>query len=434
MACAKVELVRQNRKAGATLSAMNKITQDMRYKQGVIEYSLKHGVTSAAIRYKTSRQAEAILSEAKNKNAAETGDVKSSKKNNTKRSATSPLSGSPATQGSVGMASKPVTAAVETLGIDTKIESNPPLSGSSGNTEGEIRTLKSKGTVASNLGIELNLPRISESVNRALVVFSEIVESIEKRAPMARGDKPITASRLEGVLVRKGILHRSSDSGRSAYRTDGDHTLRVSDHSSRADNFTTDGENLSVVLLKTNRTNSFNDSDSADVIEVQFKKDYLDRNPEAFKNLVKDMARFVATGEYHDTAGAKNYNVSGSETFRTEVLERLAEDEKARSAAAKDTVKRSHKDVPATNMDSTGKQLSESQQEYFHNSVVRDEAGNLLVVYHGTDAEFTVFDILKAGKNGRAEGYGFYFSDDQEITRRYGERQMEVYLNITKPL
>lgn len=38
---------RPNRKAGVTLSAMNTITQDMRYKQAVIEYSLKHGVTKA---------------------------------------------------------------------------------------------------------------------------------------------------------------------------------------------------------------------------------------------------------------------------------------------------------------------------------------------------------------------------------------------------
>ena len=35
---------------------MNIITQDMRFKQAVIEYSFKHGVTTAAIRYKTSRQ------------------------------------------------------------------------------------------------------------------------------------------------------------------------------------------------------------------------------------------------------------------------------------------------------------------------------------------------------------------------------------------
>lgn len=35
---------------------MNKITQDMRFKQAIIEYSFKHGATNAAIRYKTSRQ------------------------------------------------------------------------------------------------------------------------------------------------------------------------------------------------------------------------------------------------------------------------------------------------------------------------------------------------------------------------------------------
>ena len=56
MACGTVELSRQNRKAGATLFAMSKITQDMRFRQAVIEYSLKHGVTQAAIRYKTNRQ------------------------------------------------------------------------------------------------------------------------------------------------------------------------------------------------------------------------------------------------------------------------------------------------------------------------------------------------------------------------------------------
>ena len=49
-------MLRQNRKAGATLSAMNKITQDMRFKQAVIAYSFKYGVTKAAIRYKTTRQ------------------------------------------------------------------------------------------------------------------------------------------------------------------------------------------------------------------------------------------------------------------------------------------------------------------------------------------------------------------------------------------
>ena len=56
MACDTVELSRQNRKAGATLFAMNKITQTMLYRQSLIRYAEKHGVTKAAIRYNTNRQ------------------------------------------------------------------------------------------------------------------------------------------------------------------------------------------------------------------------------------------------------------------------------------------------------------------------------------------------------------------------------------------
>ena len=56
MACIKVELLRQNRKAGATLFAMNKITQTALYRQALINYAKKNGVTKAAIHYRTYRQ------------------------------------------------------------------------------------------------------------------------------------------------------------------------------------------------------------------------------------------------------------------------------------------------------------------------------------------------------------------------------------------
>lgn len=35
---------------------MNTITQTMKFRQALVEYSLKHGVTKAAIRYKVNRQ------------------------------------------------------------------------------------------------------------------------------------------------------------------------------------------------------------------------------------------------------------------------------------------------------------------------------------------------------------------------------------------
>ena len=47
MACVKVELSRQNRKAGATLFAMDKITQTARFRQALIHYAQKYGVTKA---------------------------------------------------------------------------------------------------------------------------------------------------------------------------------------------------------------------------------------------------------------------------------------------------------------------------------------------------------------------------------------------------
>ena len=62
--------------------------------------------------------------------------------------------------------------------------------------------------------------------------------------------------------------------------------------------------------------------------------------------------------------------------------------------------------------DSNGKTLTEAQAEYFKDSKVRDENGNLRVVYHGTGADFTVFDKSKVGQNysNRGGDLGFYVS------------------------
>ena len=49
-------MLRQNRKAGVPLFAMNKITQTALYRQSLIRYAQKNGVTAAAIRYRTYRQ------------------------------------------------------------------------------------------------------------------------------------------------------------------------------------------------------------------------------------------------------------------------------------------------------------------------------------------------------------------------------------------
>ena len=85
--------------------------------------------------------------------------------------------------------------------------------------------------------------------------------------------------------------------------------------------------------------------------------------------------------------------------------------------------------------DSTGRQLSEGQREYFKDSKVRDENGALKPVYHGTKAEFTEFDISK--NRVITFGNGFYFGENQEAVNTHyagdGGRVMEVYLDIKNP-
>lgn len=68
------------------------------------------------------------------------------------------------------------------------------------------------------------------------------------------------------------------------------------------------------------------------------------------------------------------------------------------------------------------------------NSKIRGKDGNLTPVYHGTREMFYEFDTsVSGGKNGTAEGFGIYTSDDPEVTEAYGERQIKMYANITKP-
>ncbi len=50
----KVELLTLNRKAGIPF-AMNTLTQTLYRRQAIVEFSLKHGVSSASVRYNVSR-------------------------------------------------------------------------------------------------------------------------------------------------------------------------------------------------------------------------------------------------------------------------------------------------------------------------------------------------------------------------------------------
>lgn len=97
--------------------------------------------------------------------------------------------------------------------------------------------------------------------------------------------------------------------------------------------------------------------------------------------------------------------------------------------------------------DSRGRELTQEQQEFFRDSVIRDDRGRLMVMYHGTrNGGFTVFD---GGKdyfyftNNRRYAYTFegrkangqlYPSTRADMEAgRISPQRYEVYLNVTNP-
>ena len=92
---------------------------------------------------------------------------------------------------------------------------------------------------------------------------------------------------------------------------------------------------------------------------------------------------------------------------------------------------------------SEGKQLSEGQRAFFKDSKVVDEQGRLLVVYHGTKSDFTVFDRAKGGESNSIADIGFWFVADEQGALNWADnswwgdsekgKAMPVYLKMDNP-
>lgn len=67
-------------------------------------------------------------------------------------------------------------------------------------------------------------------------------------------------------------------------------------------------------------------------------------------------------------------------------------------------------------------------------SKVVDESGAPLKVWHGSDADFNVFESKYMGKNGTSQGQGFYLTPDRDLALGYGKNLKAFYVDIKKPL
>ena len=209
-------------------------------------------------------------------------------------------------------------------------------------------------------------------------------------------------------------------------------------------------------------------SQNATVDDISFEyKGY--RIPYGYYKCLGDFGMFTPDGEASpiERLSLKDYNFDEAEAFfsdaetirRNEILQQIANGEEReryrnsgmttaeiaeevqskRNKVVEEVVsgeykkvKHSHKaDQKASysDRDSLGNELSAEQQEFFKDSKVRDKKGNLMVLYHGTTANFNTF------KKGDV---GFHFGTKGAARGRVGFGKnvtlKEVYLNITNPI
>ena len=88
--------------------------------------------------------------------------------------------------------------------------------------------------------------------------------------------------------------------------------------------------------------------------------------------------------------------------------------------------------IQYSDRDTLGNILSEEQKSYFAESKMRDDDGNLMVMYQGSQEEFFEFDRKKSSPSN-LYGRGFYFTTSKAHAKQYGDVR-EFYLNIKKPL
>ena len=154
---------------------------------------------------------------------------------------------------------------------------------------------------------------------------------------------------------------------------------------------------------------------------------------------IKELERksITASDAYYKTAG---------EIEARDTANRLSLNEEQRKATRPDIDKEDvvYSDNAKYSLsDSDGKTLTKEQQEYFKDSKVRDENGNLKVMYHGSrSGGFTVFDP-KASDDNRS----FFFSDKPSVASSYSDSENEIaptgkeetkglyktYLNLENP-
>lgn len=207
------------------------------------------------------------------------------------------------------------------------------------------------------------------------------------------------------------------------------------------------------VVFKNNNTNDYliittqkDNMENTIIVPVEIETTTNSNNVSIDINRVKTVYGFNKDVKDIDLNEYIKQNIN--DNIFTKIYEQKKEQGTGFTAAASsynNILPRTEENVKYSLKDSQGNELTKEQQEYFKDSKARDENGNLMVVYHGTNADFNVFDNSKNNFNEYAsfkkfkDKKVFMFTNSEKVANTYRDTDYElsqvkkVYLDIKKP-
>ena len=152
------------------------------------------------------------------------------------------------------------------------------------------------------------------------------------------------------------------------------------------------------------------------------------------------------TGSYYKNAPENvgtDYITFNSQQFKRADNLNPTQDRDIRYSKAEDAEYLELAQEPEKNKAELQRMVDEAAEAAMPDSAIRDKEGKLRVVYHGSRAVFSVFDLTKTGKASTESKVGFWFTDKESFARAfandiwYGDGDEAVvydaYLNIRNP-
>lgn len=173
-------------------------------------------------------------------------------------------------------------------------------------------------------------------------------------------------------------------------------------------------------------------------------------------DFISKVANAYAYGEYDPNYNYTNVDDIEDSKFANDLIEKIKFelDKKGYHLnELEDRFVKNDRQYMLSDTDNQGRKLTKEQQEYFKNSKVVDEKGNLLTVYRGEPTKGkTEYIAKKGGGNKENNEYGIYFTNSKDFAKDFAFERIqdpndiffvkkgkegelkESYLNITNPL